>query len=180
MFLWPSVIVPLKSAVFLRPESLDNTQNDFSSPLLGTVLGDLTPGTPQTECYLLQNSLSSDDIWGDSAVGWHFITQYSQEGMHVPLVLLCDRKKAFCMEEKTIRTIKNFSLFLLLSNCHPQQCIYLFGDSHLLLRPDSLRAPGRGRGFASQNASTARGSVRRGKHHNEGSLCSFFVYNTII
>lgn len=35
----------LKLIVFFQSESLDDTQNDSSSLLLGTVLGDLTPGT---------------------------------------------------------------------------------------------------------------------------------------
>lgn len=45
-----------KLIVLLQPETLDYTQNDFSSLLLCTVLTDLTPGT-QTQndiCYKTQ------------------------------------------------------------------------------------------------------------------------------
>lgn len=39
-------ILNLKLIVFLQPETLDYTQNDFNSLSLGNVLGDLTPGMP--------------------------------------------------------------------------------------------------------------------------------------
>lgn len=65
------------------------------------------------------------------------------------------------------------SQFPVLSNCQPQERVYLqkmFGECHLHLRPDLLRALGQGRGFASQNASASRGSVKSVMHHNKGSV----------
>lgn len=44
-------ILHLKLIVFLQPETLDYTQNDFSSLLHGTVLSDLTLST------LIQNDI---------------------------------------------------------------------------------------------------------------------------
>ena len=42
--------------------------------------------------------------------------------------------------------------------------------------PDVLRALGRGRGFASRNASAARGSVSSVKYHNKDSPFSKAIY----
>lgn len=93
--------------------------------------------------------------------------------MYVSLVPLCDRK-VICVTEETVSTMKNLPRSLccqtvILCGVYLQK---MFGESCLHLRPDLLRVLGRGWGFASQNASAARGSVKSVKYHNKGSLCS--------
>lgn len=55
-------ILHLKLIVFLRPETLDYTQDDFSSPLCSTVLGDLTLGTMIQTPIGLKYCLATDNI----------------------------------------------------------------------------------------------------------------------
>ena len=87
----------------------------------------------------------------------------------------------FCLTGKSSvqqrKQFKGWRIFPVPSavNCHPLPCAYLqkmFGESHLHLRPDLQHVLGQGWGFAFQNASAARGSVKSLEFDNRGSLCS--------
>lgn len=153
-------ILNLKLIIFLRPETLNYTQNDFSSLLLSAVLSDLTRGIKILSDICCQTQPFKQ---------WHlsFITTIH---ISVPIGGNVQSTQANMWQESHLYIRWNnlndekASPVPPLSNCLPQQHVYLqkmFGKSHLRLRPESLHALGWGWGFASQNASDARGSVRK-------------------